>query len=47
MGSSSGPVDYRSAVGIFGIGKEDGQRIITRLGHTFFDENEKIFGSYW
>jgi hypothetical protein len=30
-----------------GIGKEDGQGIITRLGHTLLDEHEKILGSYW
>jgi hypothetical protein len=32
---------------IFGIGKEDGQRIIDRLGRTLLDEHEKLFGSYW
>ena len=32
---------------IFGIGKEDGQRIISRLGWTLLDEHEEIFGSYW
>jgi hypothetical protein len=31
----------------FGIGKEDGQRIIPRLGRTLLDEYEKLFGSYW
>ena len=30
----------------FGIGKEDGQRIIVRLGRTLLDEHEKLFGSY-
>ena len=34
------------ALRTFGIGKEDGQRIIPRLGRTFLDEHEKIFGSY-
>ncbi len=29
---------------IFGIGKEDGQRIIGRLGRTLLDEHEKLFG---
>jgi hypothetical protein len=57
MGSSSDPADYRSAVvrekewlealRTFGIGKEDGQRIIARLGRTLLDEHEKLFGSYW
>ncbi len=32
---------------IFGIGNEDGQRIIARLGRTLLDEPEKLFGSYW
>ncbi len=32
---------------IFGIGKEDGQRILGRLGSTLLDEHEKLFGSYW
>ena len=35
------------ALRIFGIGKEDGQRIIGRLGRTLLDEHEKLFGSYW
>ena len=30
------------ALRIFGIGKEDGQRIIGRLGHTLLDEHEKL-----
>jgi hypothetical protein len=32
---------------IFGIGKEDGKRIIGRLGHTLLNEHEKLFDSYW
>jgi hypothetical protein len=32
---------------VFGIGKEDGQRIISRLGRTLLEEHEKLFGSYW
>ena len=32
---------------IFWIGKEDGKRIIGRLGHTLLNEHEKLFGSYW
>jgi hypothetical protein len=32
---------------IFGIGTEDGKRIIHRLGDTLFNEHEKIFGNYW
>ena len=30
---------------IFGIGKEDGMKIIGRLGYTLFNEHEKL--SYW
>ena len=32
---------------VFGIGKEDGKKIIDRLGYTLFNEHEKLFGSYW
>ena len=31
----------------FGIGKEDGKRVIDRLGRTLFSEHEKLFSSYW
>ena len=39
--------EWLEALGIFGIGKEDGQRIIERLGRTLLDEHEKLFGNYW
>jgi hypothetical protein len=41
--------EWLEALRIFGIGKQDGQRIIlvTRLGRTFLDEHEKLFGSFW
>jgi hypothetical protein len=32
---------------IFGIGKDDGKRIIHRLGHALLKEYEELFGSYW
>ena len=32
---------------MFGIGKEDGKKIIHRLGYTLLNEHEKLFGSYW
>jgi hypothetical protein len=32
---------------IFGISKEDGKRIISRLGYTLLNDHEKLFGSYW
>ena len=38
--------EWLEALRIFGIGKEDGQRIIGRLGRTLLDENEKLFDSY-
>ena len=31
---------------VFGIGKDDGQKIIQRLGLTLLREHEKLFGSY-
>ena len=31
---------------IFGIGKEEGKRIIRKLGLTLLNEHEKLFGSY-
>jgi hypothetical protein len=38
--------EWLETLGIFGIGKEDGKRIIGRLGLTLLDEHEKLFGSY-
>ena len=39
--------EWLEALRIFGIGKEDGQRILGRLGRTLLDDHEKLFGSYW
>ena len=39
--------EWLESLRIFGIGKEDGKRIIDRLGHTLLNEHEKLFGSYW
>ena len=39
--------EWLESLRIFGIGKEDGRRIIGRLGHTLLNEHEKLFGSYW
>ena len=39
--------EWLEALRIFGIGKQDGQRILGRLGRTLLDEHEKLFGSYW
>jgi hypothetical protein len=39
--------EWLETLSIFGIGKEDGKRIIGRLGHTLLNEHEKLFGSYW
>ena len=32
---------------VFGIGKDDGKKIIQRLGLTLLSECEKLFGIYW
>ncbi len=39
--------EWLETLKIFGIGKEDGKKIINRLGHTLLNEHEKLFGSYW
>jgi hypothetical protein len=39
--------EWLETLRIFGIGKEDGQRIIGRLDRTLLDEHEKPFRSYW
>ena len=39
--------EWLEVLRIFGIRKEDGQRIIDRLGRTLLDEHDKLFGSYW
>ena len=39
--------EWLEALRIFGIGKEDGQRILGRLGRALLDEHEKLFSSYW
>ena len=38
--------EWLETLGIFGIGKENGKRIIDRLGRTLLDEHEKHFGNY-
>ena len=45
-GSYHGPNTKTESFKIFGIGKEDGKKIIHRLGHTLLNEYEKFFGSY-
>ena len=32
---------------VFGIGKEDGKKIIRKLGLTLLSDHEKLLGSYW
>jgi len=39
--------EWLEALRIFGIGKEDGLRILGRLGRTLLEEHEKLFGNYW
>ena len=38
--------EWLEAMKTFGIGVEDGQRIIYRLGSLLLSEHEKLFGSY-
>jgi hypothetical protein len=38
--------EWLETLRIFGIGKEDGKRIINKLGLTLLDEHEKLFGTY-
>jgi hypothetical protein len=39
--------EWLEALRLFGIGKEDGQRILGRLGRTLLDDHEKLFRSCW
>ena len=39
--------EWLETLKIFGIGSEDGKRIIHRLGYTILNDHEKLFGSYW
>jgi hypothetical protein len=39
--------EWMETLRIFGIGKEDGKKIISKRGHTLLDQHEKLFGSYW
>jgi hypothetical protein len=39
--------EWFEALRTFGIGKEDGKRVIDRLGYTLFNEHEKFFDNYW
>ena len=39
--------EWLESMKTFGIGTEDGKRIIYRLGSLLLSEHEKLFGSYW
>ena len=39
--------EWLEALKTFGIGAEDGKRIVYRLVYTLLNEHEKLFGSYW
>ena len=39
--------EWLESMKTFGIGAEDGKRIIYRLGSLLLSEHEKLFGSYW
>ena len=46
-GYVEGQKEWMESFKIFGIGKEDGKKIIQRLGLTLLSELEKLFDSYW
>ena len=39
--------EWLEVLRIFGIGKEDAQRILGRLGRTLLDDHDNLFGIYW
>ena len=39
--------EWLETLKIFGIGTEDGKRIIHRLRYTMLNEHENLFGIYW
>ena len=39
--------EWLESLKVFGIGKEDDNKIIQRLSHTLLNEHEKLFDSYW
>jgi hypothetical protein len=39
--------EWLESLKVFGIVKEDGNKIIHRLGYTLFNEHEKLFDSSW
>ena len=38
--------EWLDTLRFFGIGKENGKKIISRLTHTLLNEHEKLFGIY-
>ena len=46
-GQRSVAEEWLESFKVFGIGAEDGKKIIHRLGQTLLNEHEKLFGSYW
>ena len=38
--------EWMESFKIFEIGKENGKKIIQRIGFTLLSEHEKLFGSY-
>ena len=39
--------EWSESFRVFGVGKDDGKKIIQRLGFTLHSEHEKFFGNYW
>ena len=40
-------MEWLKSLKVFEIDKEDGKKIIQKLGQTLLNEHEKLFGSYW
>ena len=39
-------IEWLKSLKVFGIDKEDGKKIVRRLGHTLLNEHEKLFDRY-
>ena len=40
-------MEWLKSLKVFGIDKEDGKKVIQRLGQPLLNEHEKFFDSYW
>ena len=39
--------EWLETLKIFGIGNENGRKIIHKLDYTLLNDHEKLFGNYW